>query len=55
MSPCYGRQQYPTMLAAEADSCVPTSPQAERGTEGPVGGLTCKASRTWTLWNAAIG
>lgn len=23
MSHCYRRQQYPTMLAAEADSCVP--------------------------------
>lgn len=31
------------------------SPQAKRGTEGLVGGLICKASGTWTLWNGAIG
>lgn len=51
MSWCYWRQQYLTMLAAQS----PAIPQTEHGTEWHVGRLICKASRTWTLWNVAVG
>lgn len=47
-------QRYPTRLAAEAEA-VSQQPTAAHGAEWRVGRLICKASKTGTLWNVAIG